>query len=878
MPSLLHLAVRRIRALARGEKLNRDADAEMRLHLELEAEDLARSQGLTASEARRRAALAFGGVDHHMEAHRDARGVRWLEDLSQDVRYAARALRRSPAFTITGTLVLALGIGASTAIFSAVDAVLVSRLPYPDDGRLVRIYQQNSPTNRFGLSTVDYQAIVAQQRSFTSVGAMRSRQAAIAVGANVSRGNVATVNAGFFTTLGVRASRGRLINASDEAPDQFVAVVTHEFARREFGGDGSAALGKPVTIDGITHSVIGILDQGVRDLAGVRADVWPVLKLQTPQRRGPFGMNVIGRLNNGATVQSAARDLASISERIFPVWATSFQDRTARLTPYALRTALLGNAGQTLGLFGAAVALVLLIAIANVASLTLVRVTSRSREAVLRTVLGASSSRVARLLVAESLTLSALGAATGALLAPLFLKALVLIGPPIRRLGEAHVELRAVAFAAALAIVTGLLVGLFPAMSVGRRDFSSALRGGDRAIGAGKSTHVLRGALVTAQLALALPLLATTALLLNSFVRLQRVDVGFDPRDLVYVNVSLPLARYDSPEKAAAFWNRTLARIAEQPGVVASGLGEALPPDGASDINNFDLADRPVAPGEAQPTSPYGSVNASFFAALGLAVLEGRNFTEADTSNGAPVMIVSRSWVRHYSSDRPAVGRQLRSGGCSACTPLTIVGVVDAVKYQGLDGNGEAMYVPASQNMSPNYNVFVRLAPGQRDGIDRVRGVVRSIDPGLALDDAAPLEERVFASVSPQRHWVTLLGAFAAAALGLAAVGIFGMLSYLVASRRREIGVRVALGASRSGVVGLVVRRGMAYAVPGALIGLAISLLVRRRLEPVLFDVSSADPATLAVATALFLGVALVASVLPARRAAAVSPMEAMRE
>jgi putative ABC transport system permease protein len=234
--------------------------------------------------------------------------------------------------------------------------------------------------------------------------------------------------------------------------------------------------------------------------------------------------------------------------------------------------------------------------------------------------------------------------------------------------------------------------------------------------------------------------------------------------------------------------------------------------------------------------------------------------------------------VRHYSSDRPAIGRQLQGGGCTTCPPFTIVGVVDDVKYLGLNWSGEAMYVPAAQQMNSSFNLFVRFLPGTRDGVDRVRNVIRSIDPGVALDDAAGLEERVYASVSPQRHWVTLLGAFAIAALGLAAIGIFGMLSYLVASRRREIGVRVAHGASRTGVIGMVVKNGMVYAVPGAVLGLIISFAVRRRLEPVLFDVSSADPATLAAATALFLGVALVASVLPARRAAAVSPMEAMRE
>jgi predicted permease len=689
---------------------------------------------------------------------------------------------------------------------------------------------------------------------------------------------VTFADAGFFNVLGIRAAHGRLIGSADSSSGDFVAVVSHELAQREFAGDGSAALGKTITIDGVAYAIVGVLGAGVQDLAGSRSDVWTSLKLTTPQRRGPFFLRVIARLKDGVTTESARRDLASVSERIFPQWASSFQDRTAKLTPYGLREVMLGNASQTLGLFGAAVALVLLIAVANVASLTLVRVTGRSREAVLRTVLGASTSRVARLLVTESVVLAALGATAGALLAPFLLRVLLTIGPPISRLSGAHIDVRAIAFAAVLALLTGVLVGLYPAMALMGRDFSGALRSGDREIGANRSTHVLRGALVTAQFALALPLLATAALMLNSFVRLQRVDTGFDPRGLVYVNVSLPTARYASPTDAAAFWNRALATVAEQPGVVAAGINDAMPPDEPSDINNFDLVDRPVPPGDAQPTAPYSTADAGFFAAAGIPLLDGRTFTTADTGTASPVMLVSRAWVRHYSADRPAVGRQLRGGGCTTCPPFTIVGVVGDVKYQGLNGNGESMYVPAAQNWSPSFNLFVRMTPGAGDAVDRVRNAVRAIDAGLALDDAGRLEDRVYASVAPQRHWATLLGGFAIAALTLAAIGIFGMLSYLVAARRREIGVRVALGASRRGVIGMVVGRGMSYAIPGAVIGLFVSYVVRRRLEGVLFEVGGADPTTLAAVTGVFLVVALVASLLPARRAANVSPMEAMRE
>ena len=359
----------------------------------------------------------------------------------------------------------------------------------------------------------------------------------------------------------------------------------------------------------------------MRDLAGVRAELWTSLRIPTPERRGPFNLRVIGRLKDGVTVESATRDLAGVSERIFPQWASSFQDRTARMTPYSLRETMLGKAGQTLGLFGAAVALVLLIAVANVASLMLVRVTGRSREAVLRTVLGASSARVARLLVTESLVLSALGATAGAAGAGTAARADCgwATGAALERGGHRCARGR---FAAALALITGVIVGLYPALALFRRDFSGAVRSGDREIGGGRSTQMVRGALVTAQFALALPLLATAALLINSFVRLQRVDVGFDPRPVTYVRVSLPLARYGSPNEAAAFWNRAISRLSEQPGVIAAGVNESMPPDEPADINNFDLVDRPVPPGDAQPTAPYASVNPTFFAAAGIPLLE----------------------------------------------------------------------------------------------------------------------------------------------------------------------------------------------------------------------------------------------------------------
>jgi putative ABC transport system permease protein len=574
------------------------------------------------------------------------------------------------------------------------------------------------------------------------------------------------------------------------------------------------------------------------------------------------------------------RRSGGISERIFPEWAASFQDRTARLTPVPLRTVMLGNAPQTLGLFGAAVGLVFLIAIANVASLMLVRGTARRREVALRTVLGATRMRLLSLMLTESLLLAAAGALAGILVAAFVLELLTAIGPPVPRLNEARLDMRGIGFALGVALLGGIVVGATSIAPLIRREPAPALRDGERTVGAGHATQRLRAALVVAEFALALPLLAGAGLLLNSFLRLQRVDPGFDPRRLVSVNVSLPTARYADDADVDAFWVRALARVREVSGVGHAGLGDALPPydpAGNYNINNFDLVDRPVPPGGGQPTSPWLTVNADYFAALGVPLLEGRLFTAVDTAGAPPVVVVSRTWARRYFPDGEAVGRQLVSGGCTECPLTTIVGVVGDVKYMGLGGAADAVYDPLTAGWPRDLKLVVRAAAPPEALIDGVLEALRSVDPGVALDDAAPMEDRLYESIAQPRHWTALLGGFAAAAVTLAAVGIFGMLSYTVSTRRREIGVRMALGARGSAVVGMIVRRGMGHALVGAALGLTVALFGTRWLAGTLYAVSATDPPTLAAVTMLLLSVSFVACWLPARRAAAVNPVEAIR-
>ena len=729
----------------------------------LETGELVRLHGLSPEEARRQALIAFGSTAQHREAHHDVRGVRPLEELLRDLRHSARSLIRSPAFTLPAILLLALGIGASVALYSAIDAVLLTRLPYPHDDRLVRIFEQNSPSNRWPLSVVDFQAIDSGMQSLSAVGAMQARRVPVIVaGAEPQRLLIGASTSGLFNTLGVRPAAGRLFRADDDRPGAApVVVVGDAWARRAFGA-ASAALGQSVTIDGRVHTVVGVLAPGMTSLADVTADVWPVLQLAAPQRRGPFGLHVFGRLADGATLQTAQRELADVSVRIFPIWAAGFQDRVARLTPYPLRDVLLGSAPATIAMLGVAVALVLLIAVANVTSLMLVRALDRWREVALRAVLGASRGRLLRWAITESVLLAAVGGALGLGAGQLFLRMLQTIGPRLPRLDQAHLDVTAAAFTVVLVLIIGVVVGAYPVFLLLRRTASVGLRDGARTVGGGRATHALRGALVAAEFALALPLLAGAGLLLNSFLRLQAVNPGFDPRSIYTMRVSLPAATYRGDSAIAPFWRQALSAVQQLPGVVSAGVSNVMPPlDPSIGSNNFDLLDHPVPPGSAQPTSPWPGVDAGYFGALQVPLIEGRQLNPGDSATAPPVVVVSHAWARHYFPEGNVVGRKLISGGCTTCPPTTIVGIVGDVKYNGLDSASDAVYYPMYAGWSRDMTLFVRTAAPSTGIGQQVQAVLRRLDPGLPLDDAAPMLDRLQGSVAQPRHLAGMLGAFA---------------------------------------------------------------------------------------------------------------------
>ncbi len=865
----------RLKALFGGGQRERELDEELRFHLEREVEERIR-QGADPAAARRASLIAFGGVERFKEEVRDARGVRPLEDLAADVRYALRGLRASPVFATAAILVLGLGLGAATAVFTVADRTILARLPYPEADRLVRVYHTKAGAVLWQhLSAVDALGIREQQRVFDAFGLVRWGEAAISGIGPPEQVVVGRATAGFFDALSVAPAVGRMVRLADETPDApGVAVVSDRFARERLGGS-LQAVGRSVTVDGIGYVVVGVLPPGVDELAAIRTGVWLQLKLPTPTRRGPFFLQGIGRLRPGATLHDAARDLAGISDRLFPIWASSFRDQTATLGPMPLRETIVGRARRPVELFAAAVGLVLLVAIANVATLMLVRASSREQELSVRAALGAGRSRLAMLLITDSLVVTTLAGIVGLAIGWLLLQAVAAIAFNLPRIQQVALDGRSIGFTVLIAAVSGLLAST-PAVIAGLAGRgTTSLRLDTRRVGAGQRSNAVRGALVTAEFALALPLLVGAGLLLQSFVRLQKVDPGFDPAGAVSVTLSLPSVRYPDYPDVQRFWRQLEQRASEIPGVVAAGLALNLPPDEPLDENNFDLIDQPVAPGGTEHIAPWSTVTPGYFRAMGIPLIEGRTFTEADSAEAPPVVVVSRSWARRYYLSGTAIGKQMVSGGCTTCPPTTVVGVVGDVKYLGLAREADGVYDPLLQSRNQTLSLVVRTTSSPAATFQQLRAVVAGLDPELPVVEST-LASRLERSLEDPFRWTTVLGGFATAAVILAAIGVFGLMSYAVRQRRREIGVRLALGAAPGSVVAMVIRRGVGYALAGSAVGIGLTLLGGRWIAAFLFEVEPADPTTVVAVAALLLATAGIACWLPGRAAARIHPIEAI--
>ena len=805
-----------------------------------------------------------------------------LQDLLQDLRVTLRGLVRAPMMTITIIVTVGLGIGATTVIFSAIHAALLRPLPYKDPNRLVRIYT-DAPPNKFRFSVADYLALQAEQTHFEQIAGYTDRPMSFSDGDVAERLRGKIVSWTYFRLLGLATKSGRDFVEDDGRPGNPLAVIVSQgFWQRRLGGR-LEAIGKPIRLDGADHIVVGVLPQAVGPLEE-RQDFFVAAQWPPPRRKGPFLITTLGRLRPDAGWSAAADELRAINRRMFPVWRSSYQDEKATWSQMDLKKHVTGDVELTAGLALAAVALVWLIACANASNLLVARVTSRRRELAVRAALGASRGRVVRYLMAESGVLAVSAASLGAVLARTGVGLIRDVGSAyFPRTQEIALDGPVLWLWLALTAASALLFGLVPAMYGTGGPVDESLRSMGRSSTGSVGVRRLRQILVGSQFAVATPLLVVAGLLLVSLNQLGRVDLGFDTHNVLSGAISLPSTQYDTPGRVIAFWDELQRRLEALPGVSRVAFADGRPPNGVGNFNNFDLEEFPTAAGQSQPVTPWVSVSRDYFRLLGLTLLDGRLLDERDGSRqNLESVVVDRAWARRFFPNQRAVGKRFHEGGCTTCPWTTVVGVVSEVKYAGLDKPDDGTVYTAMPGQGSSSPARVRFFLARTD-IDAttvapdVRQVAHDLDPSLPLAGFATFDDLVEQSLQGARSISVLVGSFAAVALILSLVGIYGVMAHYVQQQTRDIGIRLALGGRPGHVLGLIVGEGMKVVAGGVLVGLVVAFGATRVMSSLLFGVGANDAATFGTVALLMLGVALVACFVPAKRASGVQPAQVLR-
>jgi putative ABC transport system permease protein len=865
----------------RKEVTEKHLDAELRFHLEQRTADLVAS-GMAPEEARRQARLEFGGLDQVKEDCRVVGGSHIIETLVQDLRYGLRQLRRNPGFTAVAVLTLALGIGANTAIFSVVNAVLLRPLPFRDPSRLVLLWSRFPRWGFSGpgaLTDPDFVEWRKQNRVFGQVAAFRGQTSNLTGEGEPERLLGTTVTASFFPLLGVSPELGRVFTLSEEKPGQEDRVVlSHELWARRFRSDPDI-LGKPITLDGHSFTVVGVMPAYFQ--FPNQAEFWTPLVLTASRANAED--QIVARLKPDVTLARADDDIQLINHRLNP--HAGPQD--IQLSLVFLHDEMVSNIRPVLLILFAAVGLVLMIACANVANLLLARAAVRKREITIRKALGGSRLRIARQMLTESILLAGLGGATGLFLAAVGRGFLLRLLP--QSLGAAGVTFHIVAvnvdgwvlgFGVLVTIATGILFGLAPALQASKLQVQASLQESPSTRTTGLRLAGVRSLLTVGQMALTLVLLVSAGLLIKSLFRLLAVAPGFEPSSLLTANLELPSPKYSTPVQMRAFHDAMLERIASLRGVTAAGtIGYGLPFGEAGIAGDFTI--------EGQSAPPQGViasklvVSPGYFQAMGIPLVKGRFLSMNDSDRSPRVIIVSENFARRFWPDGNAVGNRINPG-FTGSTWCTVVGVVGNVKQTGLaDKSPLTLYLPYSQAPKAFLMSFMTLvvrtpfAPAQL--APTVRREVQSVDPDLPVYGVSTMEQLISASNADPRSRSILLGCFASLALILATVGIYGVVGFSVAQRTHEIGIRMALGAQKGDVLAMVIGQGLKLTMIGAAIGVAGALAVTRFLSSLLYGVEPNDPATFIAVSLLLVAVALLASYVPARRAAKVDPMVALR-
>ena len=794
-----------------------------------------------------------------------------------NLRLALRSLRRAPGFTLAAVATLALGIGANTAIFSAVNGILLNPLPYPDPDRLMVVWGHHTTIGRETASLPDYLDWRAQARSFEALAAMTNTRFNVTEAGEPEVVNGAVATADLLRVFGVVPSVGRGFRAEEErggAPR--VAMLGEGYWRRRFGAEPGVVGGR-ITLSGVPHTVVGIVPAGLRLQQPV--DVWTPLATDTTRPRRADFLTVFGRLRPGVPQDRAQQEMTTIMRRLETEYPQSNAGWGAEVV--ALREQMIGEIRPALLLFMGAVGLVLLVACANVANLMLARAAGRSRELTIRAALGASRARLAGALLLESVLLGLLGGVLGLLLALWGVEGLRALGPDtLPRVDEVGIDARVLVFALLLSLGAGLLFGLAPVWRVAGGDLHGGLAGGGRGVAGTAGIHRARSALVLGEVALAFVLLAGASLLLRSFDRLQRVDPGFAADRVLTARVTLPRLAYPEPERWVAFGRALLARTTTEPGVQAAALVSDAPLGDSPPYWSFEIQGAEARPAGAVQDAAVFTTSAGYFETLRIPLVRGRLFEAGDRSGAPDVVLISEAAAERFWKGRDPIGARITFGDPADPEARwgTVVGVVGNVRHERLnDEAGPQIYIPFEQAPVRSMVVALRTSGDPLTLVPAVRRALAELDADLPLADVGTLESRKAVALARPRVNATVLGGFALAALLLAGVGIYGVVAYGVVQRTRELGIRMALGAGGASLLRLVIRQGLTPVLGGLVIGLLGALAGGRLLRGLLFGIGSGDPATLVLVTCFLAAVALVAMYLPARRASKADPMVALR-
>ena len=867
-----------------GPDPRRDVDDELSFHLEMRVQELVR-QGETPERARAIALERFGDYETsrtecvEIDQRRGRRMARteYLGELRQDMAYAWRNLRRTPGFTLAAIASLALGIGATSAIFSVVNGVLLESLPYPAAERLYEVRTMYPDGTGYSLSAPDFASVREHNSSFDGVEAYSSGTFTL-LGAGPPREiRGASVSDGLFQLLGMTMAFGRGFALEDHEPGAApVAVVDHGFWQNEFGADQSV-IGRSVTVGGDSYLIVGVLAPGMSVPEDV--DMYAPLVYDSTfsatasaGRRSEF-LSVYGRAVPGMPAERVNADLQKVGTLLREQFPTTNGELAFAAT--SLREQIVGEVRRPLYILFGAVAFVLLVACANVANLQLARVSARQEEFAVRTALGAGRGRLVRQLLTESVMLALAGGVVGLAIAWWGTQALVAAQPAdIPRLDEIGLDGTVVLFAIVASLLTGIAFGVFPALQATAGSHMTALREGGRG-GVGRGTHRVRSTLVVAEMALAVVLLMGAGLLIRSFVEMTRVELGFRPEQAMAFRLVLQGERYGTADQILAQADAVAERLAALPGVTTVGVTSTLPLNGRGALVDFNVDGSPPPP-NVNAEIGMASVTPEFFQALGTSIARGRGLGEGDVAQAQRVAVINQAAADLWFPGEDPIGKRPRAAGG---VEREIVGIVpDVLQRSPGQPALPQMYVPLAQRTTRSLRFIVRGSGSLAALVPTIRAQVAELDPNLPLVEPAPLTNLVSEAMARPRFYTSLLTLFAAIALVLAAIGIFGVLSYLVAQRAREISIRMALGAQAKGVVRMIVRHAMTLAAVGVVAGGFGAVALGRVLRSQLFGVGIADPITFAGVIAVLLGSAAVASYLPARRAAAVDPANVLRE